>query len=93
MGHRREEEHRESHEDDSEHQEPDRGNQRGAARVWRIGRVGVIQPIGDPSTTVKARRRPKSATTKASAWTSLERVDRCCTPSPLKRPVAPVVKA
>jgi hypothetical protein len=31
---------------------------------------------------VTARSSPKSATTKMSAWTSLERVDRCCTHSP-----------
>jgi hypothetical protein len=49
--------------------------------------------MGDPSIKVNARSNPNMATTKASVWTSLERVDRCCTPSPLKRPVAPVVKA
>jgi hypothetical protein len=36
-----------------------------------------------PIVSVSARRTAKIATTNATAWRSLERVDRCCTPSPL----------
>jgi hypothetical protein len=42
----------------------------------------LSQAIGAPRRTVRTRRRPKSATTKASAWTSFERVVCCCTRSP-----------
>jgi len=38
--------------------------------------------MGAPSITVSARRTPKSATTKARTWKSLERVDCCCTSFP-----------
>ena len=39
--------------------------------------------MGDvPKAIARTRRRPKSITTKAAASTSLERVVRCCTPSP-----------
>jgi len=41
------------------------------------------QTMGDvPKAIARTRRRPKSITTKAAASTSLERVVRCCTPSP-----------
>src|SRR5580765_8558672 len=56
---------------------------RAAVRLTRTIPGAGCQPIGDPSITVTTRRSPKSATTKASAWKSLERVDRCCTTSPL----------
>ena len=45
-------------------------------------RAGCLQAMGAPIVSDRTRRSAKSATTKASAWTSLERVDRCCTPSP-----------
>jgi hypothetical protein len=58
------------------------GDDQGPAGSGRLKhRHRLRQAIGAPRTTVKTRRSPKSATTKASAWTSLERVDRCCTPS------------
>ena len=44
--------------------------------------IESIEILKDGASAMPTRkRRPNSATTKASAWKSLERVDRCCTPS------------